>query len=420
MYLRVGLIATIMAADPMKVEEWITESKDLRIFFLGTVGCGKSALINSLLRKEVAEESSVLIPVPKNDDQLQYKGPLKYLEKLTQIRGIKVTIWESKGLHNPTERERSRAVDVITNSEGASSAHLYVYCISIKSRPTNADSESLRSITQALGTGFWKRAVFALTFANELHLPPDGKHKSLEEYTQHRLREWRTYLNESTMCSDNGLIPVIMAGYHNDPLFGDNQWSVKFWHACITRINCLALPAFLAVNPNKIQPDHLARCVAAVDFDSEKKISGLSTMRSKSIAKQLFQQIKDIFSDVVEDKIRTVLDGSPSPVIEVNLSNLRLLKKDELGRHNEVRILEGVMNQWLEIGDLLEINDPLLDSFGEKTLRNPVECCRNVFQEWIRKGGTENYPCTWKGVIQLLQDIRCHSLAEEIKQMHII
>lgn len=411
--------ANSLAAEK-KVGDWIGDSKDLCIFFLGKVGCGKSALINSVLKKDVAEESSGLFD-HKDEDELHYKGPLKCLEKLTRIRGIRVVLWESRGLQNPSQPKKT-AAELLKASEEAARAHLFVYCISIKSRPTNADFDSLQSITQVLGTAFWKRTVFALTFSNDLSLPPDGKFNSIEKYSKHRLNEWHAYLHESTLCHGSGLIPIIPTGYRDESLFGDINWSVKFWHACITRINCLALPAFLAVNPNKMQPDVLARCITAVDFGSEKTVSKFSTLSSKNIVSQLFKQMKDMVADVVEEKItRTLSDEHISPTtIELNLSNLRLLKMtDRGGRHHEVRILEGVMNQWLEIGDLLEINDPTLSSFGEKTLRNPMECCRNVFQEWIKKGGTEKYPCTWNGVVQLLQDIQCNSLAMDMKQIKL-
>ena len=402
------------------VEEWIAESKELRIFILGSSGSGKSALINSLLKHEVAQESHILDAEESKDAQLQYKGPIKTVERLTSINHISVTLWESCSLNSLQQQSLEQVADQVKKGLEVSNAHLYIYCVPVTSRPTNTESKLLKLITDVLGPTFWKRAVFALTFSNELHLPKGKTFSSLEEYCKHYLMEWKSFLHDNTLGCGSGLIPTVMTGYRNEPLLGDHNWSAKFWHTCITRINCLALPAFLAINPNKMGRDHLARYVAAVDFESEKKVSKFSTLGSSSIAAQLFSQIKDMVAEVVEKKVvQSFSDETTSPVLEVNLSNLRLLKKEILGHHYEVRILEVVMNNWLEIGDLLGIDDPTLRRFGEQSLKNPLDCCRYVFQEWIKKGGTKQYPCTWGGVIQLLKDIRCNTLAAEVRKMKL-
>ena len=75
-----------------------------------------------------------------------------------------------------------------------------------------------------------------------------------------------------------------------------------------------------------------------------------------------------------------------------------------------------VCPKWKEIGDLMRLSASRLEAI-EKNRRGEVkECCRDVFHDWLAQEGGGNYPVTWQGLCELLEDLKFSALAKEVKQ----
>ena len=80
----------------------------------------------------------------------------------------------------------------------------------------------------------------------------------------------------------------------------------------------------------------------------------------------------------------------------------------------QIKIIETVAPQWLVLGDLLES-----DGRGNKLelIRithpsDPLACCRDMFQHWLAGHGVR--PCSWRKLIELLEDCDLAELAKQV------
>ena len=53
----------------------------------------------------------------------------------------------------------------------------------------------------------------------------------------------------------------------------------------------------------------------------------------------------------------------------------------------------------------------------EKNRREVKECCRDVFHDWLEQEGGRNYPVTWQGLCELLEDLEFSALAKQVQQL---
>ena len=238
-----------------RVYRWLEQSNSLRICIFGKLGAGKSTLINSLLNRKVAEVGDSLGSVTKKTQD--YSGAINKLEysRMT-IYNIDVMLWDTPGLQDPEVDKESVLNDIKTKISGK--VDLYVYCIQMtQTRGEQGDFEAIRDLTTTLGQAFWTKALFVLTFANEVKVPPSSEGKSLQDYFDERLFMWKEFLLkelgkagvESNIAKR---IPVIPAGYMKQPLpileAADSLWFVEFWRTCLNRIALVSVPALLTVS----------------------------------------------------------------------------------------------------------------------------------------------------------------------------
>ena len=54
-----------------------------------------------------------------------------------------------------------------------------------------------------------------------------------------------------------------------------------------------------------------------------------------------------------------------------------------------------------------------LATIDSKHRGDPKECCRAVFQHWVNRNGVR--PCSWRKLIELIDDCDQEALAEEIQ-----
>ena len=96
------------------------------------------------------------------------------------------------------------------------------------------------------------------------------------------------------------------------------------------------------------------------------------------------------------------------------LSLLKLTRSD--GQVQRLRIITEVCPKWKEMGDLMGVSACRLEAI-EKNRRGEVkECCRDVFHDWLEQEGGGNYPVTWHGLCELLEDLEFSALAKQVQQ----
>ena len=97
------------------------------------------------------------------------------------------------------------------------------------------------------------------------------------------------------------------------------------------------------------------------------------------------------------------------------MKDLTLIKwKDSQGKQHKLRIVQNVCPKWRYIGNLLEISDPVLESILSQYRGDLEECCYAVLRQWL-DNGSPDYPLTWEGLIELLEDSDCAQIAQELR-----
>ncbi len=238
-----------------RVQRWVNESKTLRIFVFGKLGAGKSTLINSLLNKQVAEVGSGLVAVTTEVSDYSDKIEEVHYKKI-KIYDIDVTLWDTPGLQDPLVDKDRLLEDIRSNI--SDNVDLYVYCIQMTQvRAEQGDYDAIIDLTRSLGTDFWKRSLFALTFANDVSVPLSADGKTLQEYFDQRVDGWTKILRTAVLKAgvnrtDVDHIPVIPTGIRKERIPAlvakGTPWFSTFWITCLNRIRFFSIPAFLTVN----------------------------------------------------------------------------------------------------------------------------------------------------------------------------
>ena len=231
------------------VQGWVAKSTSLRIFIFGKTGVGKSSLINTLLGKKIAEEGESIHSQTRAVTPYAEKRSIKTLH--VTVEDVNVTLWDSPGLKDPDTDEKQTLQDIQDNCRDVD---VFVYCTSLTQTRIGQDEfDCIRDITSAFGGAIWKRALFALTFANETRVPPSSQ-ATLQEHFLSREREWKEALHR--VIQDNvkpeempigkiQSIPVVPTGYRGRPLPGGREWFTDFWAACLLRVNFVSIPALI-------------------------------------------------------------------------------------------------------------------------------------------------------------------------------
>jgi len=95
--------------------------------------------------------------------------------------------------------------------------------------------------------------------------------------------------------------------------------------------------------------------------------------------------------------------------------DLTLIKWKKGSETHRLRIIEDICNKWDTIGKILYIPEAKLEMWGTQTNHDPHKCCNKVFDYWFQNP-PEDYPVTWRGFIELLEDVAFKALAEELKE----
>ena len=88
----------------------------------------------------------------------------------------------------------------------------------------------------------------------------------------------------------------------------------------------------------------------------------------------------------------------------VTPKHLQLIKwKDEYGETQKYFLLTEISPNWRGIGGAIGLSFANLDNIATEFHYKPVDCCRSVFSKWLDNPSAD-YPATWDGLINLLED----------------
>ena len=93
-----------------------------------------------------------------------------------------------------------------------------------------------------------------------------------------------------------------------------------------------------------------------------------------------------------------------------------LIKWTEGGAKKRFYLMEEVQTKWRDIGQVAGLSIAQLDSIVIDHRDKPTECCRAVFGKWLENPPRE-YPITWDGLIELLEDCKLTQVVTELKSV---
>jgi hypothetical protein len=75
--------------------------------------------------------------------------------------------------------------------------------------------------------------------------------------------------------------------------------------------------------------------------------------------------------------------------------------------------MERVSHNWREIGTLIGLSFQKLECLAREHRDKHTDCCRAVLGSWL-EDPPEEYPITWSGLIELLQDCELSQVVSEL------
>lgn len=85
---------------------------------------------------------------------------------------------------------------------------------------------------------------------------------------------------------------------------------------------------------------------------------------------------------------------------------LNLIKwKDASGCVHKFRLVDRVSSKWESFGYRLDIPQDMLTAWWEESLGNSAKCWMKVMRHWLMGEQTSEYPTTWEGLYEMLEDV---------------
>ena len=102
---------------------------------------------------------------------------------------------------------------------------------------------------------------------------------------------------------------------------------------------------------------------------------------------------------------------------KIAIQHLTLIKwKDEQGKTQRFFLRDKISHKWRDIGGLTGLSFSELNCMSEKCRGDPKECCRAVLGQWL-DNPPPDYPTTWQGLLELLEDSQLGQVVSELKSV---
>ena len=94
--------------------------------------------------------------------------------------------------------------------------------------------------------------------------------------------------------------------------------------------------------------------------------------------------------------------------------HLMLIKwTDDQGTTQRFYLFDKISMKWRTLGLLLDLSYSTLKAL-EENYKNPSDCCRAILNQWLENPPPQ-YPSTWQGLIELLEDSQLDEVVHELK-----
>ena len=100
--------------------------------------------------------------------------------------------------------------------------------------------------------------------------------------------------------------------------------------------------------------------------------------------------------------------------IKVKKARLQLIKWSDGSKENKFYLMEKIASKWRKFGLFLEIEESQLDGISVEHQNRAEECCQAVLKLW-QDNPPSDYPATWGGLIELLDDSKLPEVVAELK-----
>jgi Fe-S cluster biosynthesis and repair protein YggX len=97
------------------------------------------------------------------------------------------------------------------------------------------------------------------------------------------------------------------------------------------------------------------------------------------------------------------------------LDELEVFKYTDKGVRKKVRIIDDAWHKWKKITRLVCNDANVLSVLEQRYHRDPEECLRQVLVDYFFSRKPRRYSQDWNGLIELLEDAKLESLAEELR-----
>ena len=87
---------------------------------------------------------------------------------------------------------------------------------------------------------------------------------------------------------------------------------------------------------------------------------------------------------------------------------------DKRGETQKFYLMERISSKWRDIGELIGLSFERLNCLAREHHNIYIDCCRAVLGHWLENPPAE-YPITWRGLIELLQDSELGQMVTELK-----
>ena len=96
------------------------------------------------------------------------------------------------------------------------------------------------------------------------------------------------------------------------------------------------------------------------------------------------------------------------------MTNLMVIRwKNERGEVEKFRLKSTIIHKWRDIGNLMAIPIQQLEVWARE--KDAEECCERVLSYWL-DNPPQDYPATWEGLYELLEDSELSQVAAKLKQ----